>query len=168
MRGRKPLPIATRRLRGMPIMPHVPEPANAIPAPPADLDGEALVEWNRITPQLLAAGLLTQLDLAAVLAYCQVFGRWRDAEQHVKRQGSIVKSPSGYPMMNPHLSVANKALNQLRQLAGELGLSPSSRTRISTPPARDAEQDAFAEWKARKSPAIGYHDGENPEEGNDL
>jgi len=110
----------------------MPEPK--IPKPPALLKGEALREWKRITPQLAAVGILTRLDLAVLAAYCQAWARWLDAESNLIKTGPVVKALSGYPMLNPWLCIANKAMQQIQRLAAELGLTPSARTRIEVDP----------------------------------
>ena len=43
----------------------------------------------------------------------------------------VIKSPSGYPVHNPYLSIANTALKQLQQFANEFGMTPSSRTKAA-------------------------------------
>ena len=107
-----------------------PTPEPGIPDPPELLAGAALIEWDRITPELNKIGILSHLDLAVVSAYCQAWARWLDAEKNLSKAGPVVKAPSGYPILNPWLSVSNKALQQVQRLACELGLTPSARTRI--------------------------------------
>lgn len=107
----------------------------SIPQCPDHLDPEASVEWTRLAAELHALGILTRIDRAVLAAYCQTWSRWCAAERKVTEQGTIVKSPNGYPIINPYLSVANEALRQLRAFATELGLSPSSRSRVNLPDA---------------------------------
>ncbi len=40
------------------------------------------------------------------------------------------KSPNGYPMQSPYVAVANKQVEIMVRIAAELGMTPSSRTRI--------------------------------------
>jgi P27 family predicted phage terminase small subunit len=44
----------------------------------------------------------------------------------------LVKSPSGYAIQNPWLSIANKAFDQMMKLMTEFGMTPSSRSRVKT------------------------------------
>ncbi len=62
--------------------------------------------------------------------YAAAWQRWVEAEQQLMLLGPVVKSPSGYPMQNPYLSIANTALKQIRDFSTELGMTPSSRSRI--------------------------------------
>ncbi|MEM6560029.1 MAG: phage terminase small subunit P27 family [Planctomycetota bacterium] len=143
MRGRKPKPTAIKELTGNPgkraLNKSEPKPAAKLPACPKHLGDEARKEWRRVTKQLADLNLLTDLDRAVLAAYCQAWGRWVEAETELRKHGPVVKSPSGYPIQNPYLSIANKAMEQMRKLLPELGLSPSSRSRIQTP--TDAEAD---------------------------
>ena len=77
-RGRKPKPTAHKRRDGsrQPIRPDEPEVPPGEPRCPAVLDGEARAEWERIVPELLDAGVLTQIDRAALTGYCSAWG-WR-------------------------------------------------------------------------------------------
>lgn len=134
-RGRKPTPTALKVVRGnpgrRPLNQDEPKPRVRVPAPPRHLSDEAKREWRRVGRQLADAGLVTALDRAALAGYCQAWGRWVEAEELLKRHGMLVKSPNGYPMMSPYLNVANRAMEQLRLLLTEFGMSPSSRSRVS-------------------------------------
>ncbi|MEA2822497.1 MAG: hypothetical protein QOJ86_4501, partial [Bradyrhizobium sp.] len=45
------------------------------------------------------------------------------------------KSPTGYPMQSPYISIANRQAEIMMRIASEFGFTPASRSRISTPPA---------------------------------
>lgn len=134
MRGRKPKPTAVKELEGNPgkrALNHAePQPASDKPTCPSHIKGEARKEWNRISKDLHAAGLLTKIDKAALAIYCQAWERWVEAEEQLKKVGPVVKSPSGYPVLNPFWSVANKAMSQMQKALVEFGMTPSSRSRI--------------------------------------
>lgn len=82
--------------------------------------------------ELLRLGILTTIDRAALVAYCQAWARWVEAEAQVAKLGVIVKTTNGNLIQNPYLSVANRAMDQVRKLAAEFGMTPSSRSRIQT------------------------------------
>ena len=132
-RGPKPVPSSTLKLRGSwrgNINKNEPKPKIQTPRCPSHITGEAKREWKRIVPELKKLGLLTRLDRAALAGYCQSWARLVKAEKMVEKTCEVLKSPSGYPIMNPWLSVANKALKQVEAFVREFGLSPSSRTRV--------------------------------------
>lgn len=150
-RGRKPKPTAIKKLAGNPGKrkpngeePKLPAAAAAKPDCPPHLDGPARHEWQRVADLLHSAGLLTQVDRAALAGYCVAWGRWIQAETSLREHGPIVKSPSGYPIQNPWLSVANAALAQVQKLAAEFGMTPSSRSRVRAPEAAKAEDTQAA------------------------
>jgi P27 family predicted phage terminase small subunit len=136
MRGRKPTPTALKILRGNPGKRRLPDnelqPPPEIPDPPDHLDDAAKKEWARITELLSQLGLIAQLDMAGIAAYCVAFSRWADAERKVAKHGIIVMSPDKkFPMKSPYLCVAESAMEAMRKMLGEFGLTPSSRTRLT-------------------------------------
>ena len=145
--GRPPKPSATRELEGNPgkrkRKTKEPKPAaERVPSAPAHLDSEAKREFRRVSKHLHDAGLLTQIDRSALAAYCQTYSRWAHAEKCLRDKGPIVKSPSGYPIRNPYLDVANAAIRDLHRYLVEFGMTPSSRTKLATDePNEDAEED---------------------------
>ncbi|MEM9019950.1 MAG: phage terminase small subunit P27 family [Planctomycetota bacterium] len=144
-RGRKPKPTRLKALAGnpgkRPVKQDEPKPAAGRLSCPAHVKGAAATEWRRIVKILDPLKIVTQADRAALAAYCVTYGRWVEAEKDLRETGVIVKSPSGYPIQNPYLAVANKALQQMRQYLAEFGLTPSSRSRMATPPPSDETAD---------------------------
>lgn len=132
--GRPRIPTKLHILHGnpgkRPLNDREPEPPAAIPDLPSILTGEALLEWHRITKELIELKILTRVDRAALAAYCAAWGRWVEAEEHLKLEPMVFKAPSGYPVLSPWWSVANKAMDQMKAFLTEFGLSPASRTRI--------------------------------------
>lgn len=148
MKGRKATPTVLKLLRGNPgkreLNGEEPRPVAAVPDCPAHLNDVAREEWSRLTRELSAVNLLTNLDRGSLAAYCVAWSRWCEAEQRVREMGAVVKSPTGFPIQNPYLAIANKAMEQMHKLAAEFGLTPSSRTRIKAPPTK--QRDEFAEF----------------------
>jgi P27 family predicted phage terminase small subunit len=103
------------------------------------LSGPARYEWRRIVPELEALGLLTQIDRAALAGYCQAYGRWVIAEKKLTELSSIspdkmaflYKCANGNLIINPLLSVASKAMEQMHKFLVEFGMTPSARSRLS-------------------------------------
>jgi P27 family predicted phage terminase small subunit len=146
MGGRKPKPNALKALDGNPgKRPILEEPpvALGVPDAPTHLSDMARAEWDRITVELEAAGLLAQVDRAALAAYCVAWGRWVDAEAKVAELGTVIKAPSGYPIQSPYLAIANKAMEQMKVFLVEFGMTPSSRARIAAPPKPQKQANPF-------------------------
>lgn len=138
MRGRKPKPTSLRVLQGNPGKRPVNTDEPAFPALASDcpkhLGPMAATEWARMKELFKVQNIFTEADRAALSAYCLAWGRWVEAENNVRQSGMLVKSPSGYPMQNPWLSIANKAMEQMHKLMTEFGLTPSSRSRVKVIP----------------------------------
>ena len=156
MKGRKPIPTKVRMLRGnpskRPLPQNEPTPEPGCPSCPNHLSDEAKREWARISEELLRAGLLTQVDRAALAGYCQSWGLWVEACLALSQSGTVIKTESGFPMQNPYLSVANKALANIGKFLVEFGMSPSSRTRISATTAAPQDKlESFLKPRLAKS-----------------
>jgi len=104
-----------------------------VPYAPKFLNAEARAEWNRMVRILLAMGLYTEVDHAALAMYCQAWGRWVVAERKLTKEGEIIIGAEGGKMQNPWRYEANKAQQQMRQMLSEFGLTPASRSRLSVP-----------------------------------
>ena len=149
MRGRKPTPTTLKIIQGnpgkRPLNESEPKPLAIAPDCPEHLSAEAKQEWARISVQLEELGLLTKLDRAALAAYCQAYGRWVDAERQISKTADIVKTHKGAAIQNPWLSVANRAMDQMKDFLTEFGLTPVSRSRVhgAEPVGEDAEQKAM-------------------------
>lgn len=60
-------------------------------------------------------------------------------------RGVIITAPSGYPIQNPWLAVANKAMREMMRVAVEFGMTPSSRSRINVPEGEGEPSDKVAD-----------------------
>lgn len=87
------------------------------PAPPESLTEGARKEWMRITTLLGPSGRLTALDSVVLTQYCELAAQLAD-------------SPKDF---NAPMHTA------LRLLASELGLTPTSRSKIAEPTKPHAE-----------------------------
>jgi P27 family predicted phage terminase small subunit len=147
MVGRKPKPTALKVLDGNPGKRPInnAEPRfTGTPTCPEHLDPVAKTEWERVSVELTATGLLTSVDRAALAAYCSAWSRWVQAEENIQKFGTVIKSPkSGFPIQNPYVGVANTALDQMRRFLTEFGMTPASRSRISVTRDTGNTDDAF-------------------------
>jgi P27 family predicted phage terminase small subunit len=139
MRGRRPKPTRLKVLTGnpgkRPLNTNEPRPEAAIPDCPVELGAVAHREWDRLVGELSVLRILTNLDRAALAAYCGAYAMWAEATEAIQKYGTMVKSPSGYPVQSPYVSIANRQAEIMMRIASEFGFTPASRSRISTPPA---------------------------------
>lgn len=137
MRGRKPKPTRLKVLEGnpgrRPLNTQEPTPAPLALAPPPEIqqNPRALDEWHRIVPLLLSARMVTDVDRNALVAACHQWALYMEATEKLATTGMLVKAPSGYPLQNPYLGIASKALHHCQRLWVELGCTPSARSRVT-------------------------------------
>jgi P27 family predicted phage terminase small subunit len=152
MRGRKPKPTHLKLLEGnpghRPINGAEPKPKRELPTCPAHLNPSAKAEWKRLVQELQEIGILTLIDRGVLAGYCQSWGRWVEAERKLKETPPLIKTPAGYVQVSPWLTIANREREFMLRYMAELGLTPSSRTRLSVTPKglQPWEFDALAEF----------------------
>ena len=140
VRGRKPGPPELRlvkgdkRVRGRQVaapIKSVPEE----PVPPAEWDDEHRAKWDEVTDLLRRQGTLGAEVGDVLRLYVEACVEATRARAHVREHGAIVPAPrTGVPMHSPYRAVARQAEAMILKLAAELGLTPSSRGRISAAP----------------------------------
>jgi P27 family predicted phage terminase small subunit len=102
-------------------------------APPPELAGDtvALAEWARLAPMMRLCGLVSMSERTSLMALCQEWSQYVEAHGKVRTLGMIVKKGKHeIPMVNPYLTIADKALSNCLNLWRELGLTPSARSRM--------------------------------------
>ena len=150
MKGRKPKPAALKLLQGnagrRPIKKEI-KVSDNLPKPPKHLGKEGKKEFKRLSKMLMDAGILDEIDGAALANYCQIWERMIEAEEKLRQTGMIVKSPKGYPMQSPYLQVINKCLEQIKFYLSVFGMTPSDRTRLSSQlnPKKEEKKDPLEE-----------------------
>jgi P27 family predicted phage terminase small subunit len=141
MRGKKPKPTRVREGDGnvgkRKLNRSEPEFARVkvTAAPPTWLNGAAKAEWARVAPDLARLNLLQVVDVMSLAAYCTAVAHWAAAERAIEEHGStlILRDDKGAVkavMPSPHVGLAVKWLDKIRQFAAEFGFTPSSRGRI--------------------------------------
>ena len=144
--GRRPQSTALKMLRGNPSKTRLNtrEPQLAVPdadadTPPADLNPIAAAEYARLMPLLRGARMISKADVPLVLALVHQWATYIEAQHDLDRRGLMVKTRQG----NPYFGIRERALKACLILWRELGLTPSSRSRIAALPAAD---DGPAKW----------------------
>jgi len=131
--GPKTKPTKLKLLHGNPGKRKLPEdevePGHTvkIPMAPRYLDKVAKKEWKRIAKELHPMGLMANVDLTALSAYCSEYSKWIYSTGQIQKHGMLIKAQSGFPMQSPYLQIANKAQAEMRKWLTEFGMTPSSR-----------------------------------------
>jgi P27 family predicted phage terminase small subunit len=87
----------------------------------------------RLTAELAKLNLISHLDRGGLATYCGAYALWAEAMEQIQKYGTIVKSPMGYPIQSPGLSIANRQAEPMMRIASQSGFTPASRSRISAP-----------------------------------
>lgn len=152
--GPPPKPTQLRVIEGNPgkraLNKYEPKPEPCRPSCPKHLDKAAKAEWRRVTKELEKLKMLTLLDRAALAAYCQVYSRWKDAEEKIAQFGGVIKGSVGgtHLVLSPYMRIANECIDQLKALSQEFGFTPSSRSRITIPSQKGQSLDEIAAARA--------------------
>lgn len=156
--GRKPKPTMLKIVTGNPGKRALPtkEAIVAIsePTPPGFLCDDAKVEWGRVCSVLYAVGLMTELDRAALAAYCAAYGRWAQAERAINRMAAkdelnfalMIKTTGGNAIQNPLVGIANKAKSDMVRYATEFGMTPSARSRVDATPQNGEKENGKSKF----------------------
>jgi P27 family predicted phage terminase small subunit len=126
-----------------------------VPEAPEFLPRYARDEWHRVAPELYRLGLLTLVDVTALAAYCDAYGRWRTASEALAKMAErdatcralLVKNADGNARQNPLVKIAARAAADMLRFAGEFGLTPVARARIGA--------DVYAQPKGKFDGLLG-------------
>lgn len=127
--GPKPTPTAILRLRGSPEASkrkNEPQPDRSIPPCPEWLSEEAKAVWGIVVPQLSSIGVIGGIDSQALCRYCQLWGRWKQAELFLQSNGNADADGEVFA----EVAISHRLSEQLTRLEVEFGMTPSSRTRL--------------------------------------
>jgi P27 family predicted phage terminase small subunit len=116
-----------------------PVPASDLPKMPADMDTAATVVWRRVLRDMRDTGVIRAPDTDILRCYCEAVSRYAEAARLYAASGPILRR-DGNLVKNPLHQVLRDNTDEVRQLARELGLSPSGRVglRIERGPASDS------------------------------
>jgi P27 family predicted phage terminase small subunit len=153
-RGPAPLPTKLRVLRGETRPSQVnraePEPRSGEPRMPDDLEPDAQAVWRRVLRDQ-APGVIRAVDGDTLRLYCEALVRYRQSEALLRQSGPLLvdRHHGGAPVKNPlHQIVRDNAL-LVRQLAGELGLTPASRVGLREAGDGGTSASTLAQLRAR-------------------
>lgn len=96
--------------------------------PPPSLSGPALERWTAIAPTLRG-----DVDRELLATYCQVWARWKQAEDSIAKTGQLVRNDKGRPVANPLIAIAKDAGSQVRTLEQKLGIGQESEESEGAP-----------------------------------
>ncbi|HEV7251672.1 MAG TPA: phage terminase small subunit P27 family [Mesorhizobium sp.] len=105
------------------------------PPAPSDLNKDARAEWKRVAPILTAErDVLTVADLGVLRTYVVHFALVKMAQREIDRDGLVINGKR-----HPAYGVLKESSQLQLRAAGELGLTPYSRSRAAIVGASDDE-----------------------------
>ena len=109
-----------------------------IPIAPDWLSEIGKEEWNKVSSQLYNIGMLHNVDLQLVAAYCNEMSLYIETETMLRNKGRIqaFRNPDGtlkHAQAVPYQKIAKDALNSALKLATQFGLTPVARASIAAP-----------------------------------
>lgn len=118
---------------------------SAVPKAPADMPQRAAREWRKVLGALVAQRKIADHELPIVDAYCRVVAHIADCETAIAEHGLTMVSPQGETKRRPETTLLKEYHATLARLAGELGLTPASRTKNKGGAVGNDEDDAFGD-----------------------
>ena len=119
-----------------------------VPVMPDGLTGTEEAAWCEIVALLEPRGVLTPCDAPMVELTARTLATMRQADAVIGREGSTMRTASGYLQQRPEVAISHKSRLLLKLLLGELGMSPASRSNVDVPPPA-VEGSAFQKFLER-------------------
>jgi len=146
-RGAPKTPTALKILRGNPghqkLNTKEPKPQIDLAKPPSELSLAAKRIWRDYGKQLVDLGLMTRIDEATFAAFCQTYARWLEVNTYLRDAPLLLESAKGGLEINPAIKLLDQLQTAMMKAAGEFGLSPSSRSKVTTNTVREDELGDF-------------------------
>jgi P27 family predicted phage terminase small subunit len=125
--GRKRRPTALVGIDGGKARPNEPKPAKVTVRMPRGMTDRAKEQWRRLAPDLIAKGVLTAWDVDLFMLYCESWSLWEQARRLVADEGPLIPGAHGNQVTHPAVRIQRDAVEQIRRLGAQFGLSPSDR-----------------------------------------
>jgi P27 family predicted phage terminase small subunit len=152
--GRPPLPTRLKLLRGT-LKPsrrnlREPEPPQGPPAVPSALPPDARPAWDWLVAELTSMRVITRSDGPALLLASRRLTDYLDFERFVTEHGWTVKvtmtNGSQRECVRPEVALMNTAWRDTLAALGQLGLTPSARSRVVVTPQESANAKKAREF----------------------
>jgi P27 family predicted phage terminase small subunit len=141
LRGRAPKPRAIRELEGISkpyqLNQNEPRPRVCSLEPPVPLNPNQRLVWDALAPEMVRIGTLTLVDVPAFLRYIDLTLEYNEMQRQIAGQNYffIIRGEDGkakYISTLPAVTIRNQALANLLKLEAQFGMTPSSRTRVTS------------------------------------
>jgi P27 family predicted phage terminase small subunit len=152
VKGRKPQATAIKEASGAFIKDpqrrnkSEPEAKRGWPIAPKHVMSDAIAFecWTNVCTTLDELAILTTADQSLMALYCSTYSQWLWLAETVKDGNCSVTNVQGNVTTSPEAQQVHKYADRLLKMMSELGLTPSSRSRLHVK--KDEETDPFQEW----------------------
>ncbi len=134
MRGRPPKAIEQKQREGNAGKRALPEPVklgDGMPQKPANLPPVASELWDEVVPLLHQAGVVHQIDRAALTIMCLELARFDDMIGVVEEESPFGLGSMGQVVAHPALGEARASAGMFLRYAEHFAMTPSARARIA-------------------------------------
>jgi len=143
-KGRKKLPTKIKEMQGTGVPCRTLENEmqvdviSSLPETPEWLSEIGKSEWLKVTNQLFNIGMLHQVDLRLIEAYCNEMSLYIESEMKLREIGRIDEFTNAEGditrrQSKPLVKIKNDSLANALKLATQFGLTPVARASISAP-----------------------------------
>jgi P27 family predicted phage terminase small subunit len=119
------------------------------PDTPAWLGDVAAAKWAQIHALLAELRLIDDRDRDAVALYCDAWQQLADANATIKKKGEYFETDKGYVGLHPAVLKRRKAVDVIRKLGEQLGLTPRARTNLASAN-RPAKSDPLQQFLTKR------------------
>lgn len=134
IRGVKPGPNKLKILHGVADKKRInfeePDVPAGAPDMPLGMGEVAIGEWQRVVKILADSGTITTLDRSALMGYCDAFAAYQANKKLSGEAEWYTNKKTGAKCVAPWVKLRDEADQRMRMWAGELGMTPSSRSRV--------------------------------------
>lgn len=142
MAGRKPKPTHLKVLNGNPgkraLNKDEPKPTGELKKAP-DWFNETQKDYWNYAIENAPGGLLKKLDKDVLIVYVCAAVTHKEASLAMAQSDLLTMTPNGMEIQNPLIGIINKQATLMLKAAGEMGFTPSSRSRIAVPPTGESK-----------------------------
>lgn len=107
-----------------------PELVPGTPKCPSWLSKEARDEWDNVIGDLKELGCLAKTHRATIVDFCQAFAELQISTRTLDEVGRVYEDDKGVIRKHPMVAIQHSAMQKVKMLAQELGLSPASLSRV--------------------------------------
>ena len=152
MPGPNPTPTVLKLLKGVKpyrINKNEPKPKSVSGNMPsgwgAHMPDGAKRFWKRYAPRLVDLGLLTEVDLDTFRILCELIDERKKLVNIIRKDGFVYKTKNQYwetmYKQRPEVGMKDRIDTQIYRYLQLFGMAPSSRSKISTSPIIDLDDD---------------------------